>query len=88
MSRSISEKYIALCNGSVVSLDDSSKILQNANVESRSNSAMSRENQLKKAVWNAIMELDRTKHSFKSQQIEKIKKNLLKALLDDAGSPV
>ncbi len=38
---------------------------------------------LKRAIWNAVMELDRTKHSFRSKQVEKIKNDLLKALLDD-----
>ncbi len=84
MNKNDHEKYIALSDGSVVRLDNFQKTLQNAEIESSFESTIIRENQLKRAIWDAVMELDRTKHSFRSKQIEKIKKDLMKVLLDES----
>ncbi len=88
MNKSNSEKYMASCNGYAIRLDDSCKSLRNAGIESNSELFMNRENQLKRAIWNAVIELEKTKYSFRSKQIEKIKNDLLKALLDDADNLV
>ncbi len=84
MSKSISEKYIALCNDSGNKVTNSHRILRTASVESSSESAINHKNQLKRVIWNEVMELDRTKASFKSKRIEKIKNDLLKVLLNES----
>ncbi len=70
-------------NDSVNKKVDSHRILRNTGIESNSELKMNRENRLKRAIWNAIIELEKTKHIFKSKKIEKIKNDLRKALLDE-----
>ncbi len=85
MNKSDSDKYTALCDEAAARLEDSLKALRHAGVERQSSSGsnMSRESQLKKAIWDAVTALEKTKHSFRSKQIEKIKNDLLQVLMEE-----